>query len=169
MEFTFHELFTAFLYSLITGYILGLIYEPVRFFHLAFSKSACAYFITDTLFMVFCALVTFFFSLSMLEGRVRGFVIIGEIAGFSAYRFSLRYVFDLIYKPIIKIFKKIFKKLLKIGSVVMYNLKIKLSELKSLFKDKVRLYEERRNEKRKCRRGKEKRLKRSNSSKEKTK
>jgi spore cortex biosynthesis protein YabQ len=170
VEFTFTELLFAFLYSVIIGFLTGFIYEPFRIFHkLGFNKKY-HFLICDILFMLICSIILFFYSLATLEGRIRGFVILGFGCGFFIFHLTLSRIFDLFYNPIIKIFKKILKKLLKICRKIMYNTIIKLKSVINNIKNylsKVRLYEQKRKEKRKNRRGKEKRFKRNNSSKEK--
>ncbi|MCH5303974.1 MAG: spore cortex biosynthesis protein YabQ [Ruminococcus sp.] len=171
MEFTLSQLITAFLFSLVLGFCLGVIYEPIRILHKIGLNGKIHYFIFDCSFMVICGLVTFFYSLSMLEGRIRAFVILGEIIGFLLFHHSITPVTDKIYDPILKFFRKILKYLLKISRKVMYNIKNKLVYILKFLKDKLKKFSNkvtiygRRKENRKNRNKKEKRNKRSNSPK----
>ncbi len=176
MEFTLSQLITAFLFSAVLGLFLGVIYEPIRIFHKIGFNSKIHYFITDALFMVICGLITFFFSLSMLEGRIRAFVIIGEISGFILFYYSVRPIMDKIYDPLIKFLKKILKYLLKISRKVMYNIENKLKNVLRCLLDKLKkilnkvfIYGKNKKSNRKNDRKKEKRIKRSNSPKKKKK
>ena len=122
MEFTFPELLRAFLCSLLLGFFEGLLYEPVRLLRAVGPAGRLWYFFTDAVFMVICAFLTFFFSLAMLEGSVRFFVIIGEVLGFSAFAFTVRPLANKIYAPLIKFFDFFVKKLLKSASKLLYNI-----------------------------------------------
>ncbi|MBR2279987.1 MAG: spore cortex biosynthesis protein YabQ [Ruminococcus sp.] len=137
MEFTLSELLISFLYSILLGFILGFLYEPVRVFHkLGFNKKL-HYYICDILFMIFSGIVTFYFSLSMLEGTVRAFVILGEVTGFVTFYHTVRRLLDIIFNPIIAIFKKILKKLLKTARKVMYNIRIKSEYCMTHLRNKI--------------------------------
>lgn len=126
MEFTLVQLCMAFLYSVISGLILGLVYEIFRLSHIAGLTCGLYYFISDIVYMIICGLFTYFFCLVFLEGKVRLFVIIGEILGFFVYYNLLVKVFNCAFVPILRIIKKIFKKLLKKSRILMYNIKSKL-------------------------------------------
>ena len=105
MEFTLLELVRAFLFSLLLGVFAAVLYEPIRLLHMLGLNSSKWYLFFDTLFMIICAFLTFFYSLIMLEGSVRFFVIFGEGIGFLAFYFTLRPLLNRIYAPLIKIFK----------------------------------------------------------------
>lgn len=137
MEFTLFELLRAFGFSVILGAALALIYEPVRVFHMLGFSKPIHYFICDFLFLVFCSVITYFFSLVYLEGSVRLFVIIGELTGFFTWYFTLGRVLGNIYAPVIKFLKKFASKLLKCSRKVMYNIKDKFTDV---FKCKVMKY-----------------------------
>ncbi|MBQ5346602.1 MAG: spore cortex biosynthesis protein YabQ [Ruminococcus sp.] len=151
--------------------MLGLLYEPLRVFYKLGFNGKIFYFICDTLFMIICGVITFYFSLAFLEGQIRFFVFLGEILGFIVYYHTIRRLFDVVFNPIITIFKKILKKLLKTSRKVMYNIKIKLERIVKSIRTKitkVREYEKKQTrKKRKGNRGEKERDKRSHSSKEK--
>lgn len=121
MEFTLFDLISAFGFSFLFGLILAVIYEPFRIFHkIGFSKPI-HYFVSDFIYMIIFAVLTYFLCLILLEGSVRIFVIIGEILGFTLFYIIVRPVLDRIYNPIIKFSKKFAFRLLKITRKVMYN------------------------------------------------
>ncbi|MCR5653527.1 MAG: spore cortex biosynthesis protein YabQ [Ruminococcus sp.] len=122
MEFTLLELVRAFGVSVVVGIGLAVLYEPFRIFHkLGFAKSA-HYFITDFLFMIICAFITYFVCLVLIEGCVRLFIIAGEVFGFFLFYYTIRRILDKIYDPVIKISKKFTFMLLKNTRKVMYNI-----------------------------------------------
>ena len=137
MEFTLVELISAFGVSLIAGMTLAVVYEPFRLFHkLGFSDNI-HYLICDFIFMIIAAFITYFLCLSILEGCVRVFVIIGEAIGFTCFSFVIRPILNRIYEPIIKISKKIAENLLKYARKVMYNVKSKSIIMFNCIKSKV--------------------------------
>ncbi len=121
MEFTLSALVWAFVYSVPLGAAFAVMYEPVRLLHLCGFRSKLCYFVCDVLFMLLCGIITYLFSIVMLEGRVRFFVIVGEIVGFCVFACIFRPLLNKIYTPLIKLFEKIFENLLKLCRKVMYN------------------------------------------------
>mgnify|MGYP000958913911 FL=1 len=133
MEIDFYVQSQAFLYSLLLGVALGILYEAFKFIRTAFLSTKPAVIISDIAFMIVASLALFFYSLAMLYGYVRIYVVFGALCGFAAYRFSLGKLISRIYCPIINAlnvankkirtkFKKITEKLLKIGNNILYNI-----------------------------------------------
>lgn len=121
MEFTLFDLIFAFGVSLLFGIVLAFVYEPFRLFHkIGFSKPI-HYFVSDFIYMIIFAVLTYFLCLVLLEGSVRIFLIFGEILGFTLFYIIVRPILDRIYNPIIKFSKKFAFRLLKITRKVMYN------------------------------------------------
>ena len=149
MEFTLIDLIRAFSISVVAGIALAVFYEPIRIYHkLGFSKNI-HYFVSDFIFIVISAFVTYLLCLAFLEGSVRLFTVIGEIIGFILFYFTARPILDKIYDPIIKISKKIISKLLKITRKVMYNIYVKSIDMFKYIKNKVNSYVWTKKEKRK--------------------
>lgn len=122
MDFTLFQLLIAFAFSLPLGFSLGIVYEPFRLYHkLGYTKNI-HYLFSDIIFMCLCGFVTYIFSLALLDGSVRAFIVIGEILGFYIYFKLITPITDKIYEPSIKICKKIFRNLLKKGKTLMYNI-----------------------------------------------
>lgn len=133
MEIDFYVQSRAFLYSLLLGAALGILYGAFKFIRTAFLSTKPAVIISDIAFMIVASLALFFYSLAMLYGYVRIYVVFGALCGFAAYRFSLGKLISRIYCPIINAlnvankkirtkFKKITEKLLKIGNNILYNI-----------------------------------------------
>lgn len=123
-----------FLFSLGFGLIVGILYDVVRTVRLVFTDSKKALYATDFLFAVFSALATFLFCLTVTDGKIRWYIILGEAIGFSVYYFSFgviavrftdktvgfikkfsKKLFFVISSPFIKLFS-FFKR--KIGKIV---------------------------------------------------
>ena len=132
MELSFPEQSAAFLWSLVLGVLLGVVYGGFRLVRVTFSLRRAAVFILDFLFMLLAAAAIFLFCIGMMRGYVRSYVLLGAAFGFFAYRLTLGRLFCMIYHPILvkskKIMhkisgkmKKITKKLLKIAAKLLYN------------------------------------------------
>lgn len=116
----------SFLYSLGFGLLIGILYDVLRVVRLIFSFSKTAVYITDFLFSLLSAVMTFLFCLSVTNGEVRSYIILGELIGFFVFYLSFGSVavkfteksvkkiaaafkrfFRLVFSPFIKIFKVI--------------------------------------------------------------
>lgn len=142
MDIDFYRQSTAFLYSILLGAALGVVYGPFKAARLAFFSSRASVIISDIIFMLLSTLSVFFFSLATLYGCVRIYVLIGALAGFLLYRNTLGRITSAIYCPIIALLKKISakiriilknftKKLLKISYNILYNINVKLSTFRN--------------------------------------
>lgn len=142
MEIDFYVQSQAFMYSLLLGAALGILYGAFKFIRTAFLSTKPAVIISDIAFMIVASLALFFYSLAMLYGYVRIYVVFGALCGFAAYRFSLGKLISRIYCPIINAlnvankkirtkFKKITEKLLKIGNNILYNIGKKIDTFRN--------------------------------------
>lgn len=142
MEIDFYIQSQAFIYSLLIGAGLGALYGAFKFIRIAFLSSKTAVIISDIVFMLIASVALFFYSLAMLYGYVRIYVVFGALCSFLAYRFSLGKLISRIYCPIINAlnvviqkiktkFKKFAKKLLKIGNNILYNMGMKIDTFRN--------------------------------------
>ena len=141
MEIDFYIQSQAFLYSLLFGVGLGMLYGVFKFIRVAFLSTKTAVIIADIIFMLIASIALFLYSLAMLYGYVRIYIVFGALCGFLAYRFSLGKLISRIYCPIINAinviiqkiktkFKKITKKLLKSSNNILYNMSKKKEKKK---------------------------------------
>lgn len=79
----------VFLYSCAVGAALGALYDIFRIMRLAVPCSKAAVFFQDVMFLLACALITFFFMLLESSGNVRLFIVEGEILGAVLYYMTL--------------------------------------------------------------------------------
>ena len=139
MEIDFYIQSQAFLYSLLFGVGLGMLYGVFKFIRVAFLSTKTAVIIADIIFML---IALFSYSLAMLYGYVRIYIVFGALCGFLAYRFSLGKLISRIYCPIINAinviiqkiktkFKKITKKLLKSSNNILYNMSKKIDTFRN--------------------------------------
>ncbi len=101
----------TFLYSLILGGIFCVFYDAFRALRKCGLNSYIAVFISDILFWIIAAFVTFIFLIARTNGEVRGYVLVAQLLGFVAFRFTIsRFSFPLfkvIFGFILRVLKKI--------------------------------------------------------------
>lgn len=125
--------FQTFLYSLMMGAILGVIYDVFRISRLIANFRQWGLFFQDILYFFMSGICTFLFCLAYNYGEIRFYIIAGEIIGWIAYyitlgeivyRFSgtiiifikkiIGKLFEKVYRPLVSIFNKIKAKVSKI-------------------------------------------------------
>lgn len=84
-------------FSFCLGCLLCVIYDILRSLRKAGFNSFAAVFISDILFWVFSAFVNFIFLMARTCGEMRGYVAVGELAGFLLFRITVsRIVFPML-------------------------------------------------------------------------
>ena len=107
------EQISVFLLSLLVGMALGALYDVFRISRVAFYTSPTAVFIEDVLFFLICGVTTFFFGLTVMDGILRAFLLIGELLGAVLYHFTLGRLVMGVAVKIIGMIKAIFRFLFK--------------------------------------------------------
>lgn len=82
----------GFLFSLGFGLIMGIVYDVIRIIRLSFTKSKAALIVADFLYVILCSLASFLFMLTVTDGQIRSFIIIGELTGFFIYYFTFGFL-----------------------------------------------------------------------------
>lgn len=82
MEIDFYIQSQAFLYSLLFGVGLGMLYGIFKFIRVAFLSTKTAVIIADIIFMLIASIALFLYSLAMLYGYVRIYIVFGALCGF---------------------------------------------------------------------------------------
>lgn len=135
-EIDFAAQIFSFLKSILLGGIYGLIYDLFRFPVRRREASAITVFAVDILYFAFIAVINFCFLLTVTNGEVRGYLLLGAALGFAAYKKTLspvlklaaalvlkpiRVLFSLlnrgikaVFSPVITFFSKIIKKISEI-------------------------------------------------------
>lgn len=122
----------TFLCSFLSGVLLGLVYILFKCFRASFNNRRIPTVVFDVMFMLIFTIITCLFSIGFTDGFVRYYVVIGEIVGLLAFKFTLGYVFYKLFEHILKYLRKIkeiiiknisviLKKLLKAGHKMLYN------------------------------------------------
>lgn len=103
----------VFFQSCVLGMAFGLLYDIFRITRVAFKLTKLIISLEDIFYFIICSAFTFFFIMSTVDGKLRIFIIIGEIIGAVLYYFTLgelvmgisRLIIDFI-KTVIRVIKK---------------------------------------------------------------
>lgn len=120
----------SFLLSLGFGFIMGIFYDLFRIVRISISKGKVATVISDILYCVFLCFCTFIFCLTVNEGEVRFYLLLGTVAGFCVYYFSLGALVFLVSEIIISFIKKIAE---SIFNVISFPFRFIIGKIKQLF------------------------------------
>lgn len=71
------------------GFLLGALYDVFRVLRLVMRSRAKTVFFEDMLYFLLCAVITFFFALSINGGQLRWYLFAGSILGFAAYYLTI--------------------------------------------------------------------------------
>ena len=140
MWFTLSDQTTYFLFSLLMGAALAVVYDLVRAVRMTLKARSVHVMISDIVFFTLCGVATSLFALPFNKGDVRGFIIFGEAVGFLVYRLTLGSIMGKIYAHMARIFRKIVQKiykffenifslLLKITTLLLYNISVLIDRL----------------------------------------
>lgn len=89
METTIPEQLNQLFLSCGMGFLLGCYYDVFRVIRLVMHSGKRWIFVQDMLFFLSSAVLTFLFSLAVMEGRLRSYLFVGELVGFVAYYFTI--------------------------------------------------------------------------------
>ena len=114
----------GFLFSLGFGFLMGAVYDVFRIIRMFFSKGKKIQIIFDIMYCILLAFLTFIFFITINEGEIRIYLLLGEGIGFIAYSLSLGIIviafaqtiigwvrsgLRLIFKPVKKLFGRIMR------------------------------------------------------------
>lgn len=130
------------------GFVLGAVYDFIRIVRLFVSSKKIFIFITDIFFMLFCAASSYLLFIAVLNGRIRGYAVVGEIIGAVMYFLSIGSVIYPFFRKIQDRLKKFFRKLF--APLIYVSRKIKafaVNSAKKSFERTEKLFEELKNSK----------------------
>lgn len=104
----------GFLLALGMGFLLGILYDIIRIIRLNISRGKSAVIICDIIFCAIACLCTFLFCLTVNEGEIRLYLVLGEVAGFGVYYFSLGAVIFSFSEKIIEFIKRLFRSVFRV-------------------------------------------------------
>ena len=128
-----------FLWSLVLGLALAVLYDVLRAVRMAVRAGRVHLMISDVVFFAVCGVITSLFALPFNKGDVRAFIIFGETVGFLAYRLTLGSVMGKVYAFFARALRgfvqktrifleKIFNYLLKAAAVLLYNVSVEIDK-----------------------------------------
>ncbi len=91
------------------GFLLGFVYDAVRFLRLLLSEGKTFLFISDMLFVVFCTFASFLLLLGVNNGNIRLYLILAEITGAVIYFCTAGIIVMSLSRKTASAIKKIFK------------------------------------------------------------
>lgn len=103
-----------FLLSLGLGFLAGFAYDLFRIIRLSISSGKTAVIISDLLYCISLCFSTFIFLITVNEGQVRFYLLLGEAIGFAIYYFSFGAIFFSFSGKIIEIIKLCFKRIFSV-------------------------------------------------------
>lgn len=119
----------TFLYSIIMGVIVAALYDWQKAHRITASNSVIRIFFQDITFWIINTFFTFLLLMARCNGEVRGYVIIGEVVGFTLFRLILSRFILPIFIWIFKLKEKITLKYREIMTVFSIWLKEKLRKI----------------------------------------
>lgn len=130
-----------FLWSLVLGLVLGILYDIVRATRMVLHAGRVHVMISDIVFFTICGVLTSLFALPFNKGDVRGFIIFGEAVGFLTYRLTLGSVMGKMYAALARVLRgfiqkmrnfleKLFDFLLKAIARLVYNISVVIDKLR---------------------------------------
>ena len=106
-EISSYSQYICFLYSLVLGVSLGIVYDLFKLDRLLFKRSKIFLFFSDILFWLISAFLIFTFCVIFSNGQIRGFIVLGTLLGFIIYRLTLSKLIFLLVNPLKKLVKKL--------------------------------------------------------------
>lgn len=98
------------------GFALGVLYDAVRIIRLSLSEKKVALYISDAVYVILFALVTFCAVLVVNWGEMHFYMFLSEFLGFFIYYFTFDAFVRKFSETVIKLLKKIYRTLFKIFS-----------------------------------------------------
>lgn len=96
-----------FFYSILTGAVLGVVYDIFRILRIACPPKKIAIIVQDVIFALICIITTLMFFQFFTNGALRFFVLIGEFLGFLLYYLTIGVIVIKTARVIITIVKKV--------------------------------------------------------------
>lgn len=125
------------------GVFFGAVYDVVRVVRAVVKHNRIMVFVEDFLYMLFASLCFFVFSMELVRGQLRLFVLVGNVAGFMAFRFTAGNVVVFFVRKIVFFMKKwffepIFK---RVFSPVLIGFREKLTKTRAVFVQKSKRFQ----------------------------
>ncbi len=120
----------GFLLSLGFGLIMGIFYDIFRIIRISISNGKIATIIFDILYCIFLCFFGFLFCLTVNEGEIRLYLLLGATVGFCVYYFSLGVIIFSLSERIVSLTKKFIK---TIFNIITFPFRWAFGKLRNLF------------------------------------
>lgn len=107
--FTLAEETLSFFRACLLGVCLGLLYDALRIFRIAIRCNSIFVFVQDLLYFLFVTLCTFSFVLAFHDGKLRVFLLAGELLGAVVYFFTVSLLLMKVARIVIGFLQKVFR------------------------------------------------------------
>lgn len=124
------QLYSFFIF-LITGVLLGMLYDIFRIIRKTFKISDIHTYFEDILFGILAGILLIFVTFVINKGVLRWYMFISLAFGLLIYSLTISKFFVMINVFLLKLFKNIIR---EIGKILFYPLKILISLIKKMFK-----------------------------------
>jgi spore cortex biosynthesis protein YabQ len=111
-----------FLQSILLGAVFGLLYDAFRITRIAVKTPRGVVFAEDVLFFMVCAILSFFFLMSTLDGQLRLFLFVGIGLGALLYSLTLGVVVMKVSQAIIQAIKAVLRFIIRLFFRPVYRL-----------------------------------------------
>lgn len=101
----------SFLLSLGLGFLMGFFYDFFRLIRLSISRNKILIIVFDLLYCIFLCFATFIFCMTVNEGEIRFYLLLGESIGFAVYYFSLGVVISSLGERLIDFTRRFLKRI----------------------------------------------------------
>lgn len=92
--------------AVLIGAVIGAVYDILRVLRITFPHRFAAVFAEDLIFTLFFGMVYFCFSVEMLEGELRLYILVGMLAGFTIYLLSLGRIISGVFRKAANILRR---------------------------------------------------------------
>ncbi len=125
LDFSNGEQIITFIWAMLLGAALGLIYDVIRSLMSSCKYGGVAVFVADVLFLCFAGVVTFVFFILFSKGTIRFYALLGEGIGFGIWRATFSTLLRWCVLTVGRLIEQFFNLILK-PVKSFYNLTIKL-------------------------------------------
>lgn len=98
----------AFFLSVVVGFTMGMFYDVFRIFRISFKNPKWLVFIEDVAYFSVISIITFMIVLNYNNGKLRGFLVVGELLGAICYFFTLSVLIMKLANGIINFVRSVF-------------------------------------------------------------
>jgi len=133
-EINSYSQYLCFLYSVLMGGAIGLLYDFFKIDRIIFKRSRWFIIFADILFWVISAFIFYSFAVVFSNGQVRGYLLFSSLLGFIIYKLTLSKLIVLIISPIKKASTFIKKLYLTLLDKINYFFNLILQKLRFIIK-----------------------------------